>query len=161
MPFSSPTLLLNTIRDLKALALLCCIPDVLGGLPGPSYPAPREISSNSSQVAIIWKTVTATLDQTLHGGGLGKLASSLLENSTFSMGMFSLHDQGAQSMQYHHTSLSTLNGTVGAKSVDADTIYRVASISKLITAYAGVIELNENDWNTPLSEIFPQFQGDC
>lgn len=161
MPFSSLALLLNNMRGLKALALFCCTPAILGGLPGPSYPAPREISSNSSRVAATWKNVTATLDQTLHGGRLGKLASSLLENTTFSMSMFSLHDQGTQSMQYHHTALSTLNGTVGAKSVDADTIYRVASISKLITAYAGVIELNENDWNTPLSEIFPQFQGDC
>ena len=137
---------------------LFCIPAALGGLPGPSYPAPRVISSNSSWVAASWKNVTTTLDQTLNGGGMGKLASSLLENTTFSMGMFSLHDEGARSLQYHHTALATLNGTVGAKSVDADTIYRIASISKLITTYAGMIVLNENDWNIPLSEIFSGFK---
>lgn len=137
---------------------LYCIPAALGSLPGPSYPAPRVISSNSSWVAASWKNVTTTLDQTLNGGGMGKLASSLLENTTFSMGMFSLHDEGARSLQYHHTALATLNGTVGAKSVDADTIYRIASISKLITTYAGMIVLNENDWNIPLSEIFSGFK---
>lgn len=146
------------LRTSLILLPLYCIPAALGGLPGPSYPAPRVISSNSSWVAASWKNVTTTLDQTLNGGGMGKLASSLLENTTFSMGMFSLHDEGARSLQYHHTALATLNGTVGAKSVDADTIYRIASISKLITTYAGMIVLNENDWNIPLSEIFSGFK---
>lgn len=136
-----------------------CIPAALGGhLPGPAYPAPQDISSDSSRVGASWKNVTATLDQTLKGGGLGKLASAMLKNTTFSMGMFSVHDKDASSLQYHHTAPSTLNGTYGTKSVDADSIYRVASISKLITTYAGMVELHENDWNTPLTEIYPTFK---
>jgi CubicO group peptidase (beta-lactamase class C family) len=145
---------------IPALTLIpFCIPAVLGGhLPGPAYPAPEDISSDSSRVAASWKNVTATLDQTLKGGGLGKLASAMLKNTTFSMGMFSLHDQDASSLQYHHTAPSTLNGTYGTKSVDADSIYRVASISKLITTYAGMVKLHENDWNTPLTKIYPAFR---
>lgn len=136
-----------------------CFPAVLGGrLPGPSYPAPEDISSDSSRVAATWHNVTSALDQTLRGGGLGKLAAAMLKNTTFSMGMFSLHDQDADSLQYHHTALSTLNGTYGTKNVDADSIYRVASVSKLITTYAGMVELHENDWNTPLTKIYPAFK---
>ncbi|KAJ5182926.1 alkaline D-peptidase [Penicillium capsulatum] len=134
------------------------IPGVLGDLPGPRYPAPRDISTKSSAVATGWHNVTKTLDETLHGGGLGKVPSALLKNTTFSMGMFSLHDQEGNSMHYHHTAKSTLNGTYGSKKVDSDTIYRVASVSKLITTYAGMIKLEENDWNTPLSDIFPDFK---
>ncbi|KAJ5089365.1 alkaline D-peptidase [Penicillium argentinense] len=131
-------------------------PAALGGrLPGPSYPAPRDISSDSSLVASSWKNVTTTLDKTLSGGGIGDVASALLKNTTFSMGMFSLHDEDAQSLQYHHTALSNLNGTYGTKKVDSDTIYRIASISKLITTYAGMVELHEKDWNTPLTDIYP------
>jgi CubicO group peptidase (beta-lactamase class C family) len=143
-----------------ALTLLpLCVPAVLGGhLPGASYPAPRDIGSDASRVAATWKNLTATLDQTIKGDGLGKLASTLLKNTTFSMGMFSLHDQNALSLQYHHTARTTLNGTYGTKKVDADSIYRVASISKLITTYAGMIKLHDNDWNTPLAEIYPAFK---
>ncbi|KAJ5612795.1 alkaline D-peptidase [Penicillium lagena] len=149
---------MRTLKTALTLLPFCCIPAVLGNLPGPSYPAPKEISNNSSWVAASWKNVTTALDQTLDGCGMGKLASSLLKNTTFSIGLFSLHDQGAHSMQYHHTALATLNGTVGAKKVDGNTIYRIASISKLITTYAGMIELDENDWNIPLSHIFSGFK---
>lgn len=139
--------------------LSLCVPAVQGGhLPGPSYPAPRDVGSDTSRVSATWKNVTTTLDQTIQGEGLGKLASALLKNTTFSIGMFSLHDQNALSLQYHHTAPTTLNGTYGAKKVDADTIYRVASVSKLITTYAGMIKLNDNDWNTPLADIFPAFK---
>lgn len=136
---------------------LCGIPTALGSLPGPSYPSPRDISGHSSHVAAAWKNVTTTLNRTLDGG-LGRVATSLLQNTTFSMGMFSLHDQDAQSMQYHHTSHTTLNRTYGTNKVDADSIYHVASVSKLITTYVGMIELEEMDWNTPLSEIFTGFK---
>lgn len=145
---------------ISALTLIpLCIPAVLGGhLPGPAYPAPQDISSDSSRVAASWKNVTATLEQTLKGDGLGKLASVMLKNTTFSVGMFSLHDPDASSLQYHHTAPSTLNGTYGTKSVDADSIYRVASISKLITTYAGMVKLHENDWNIPLTKIYSTFK---
>lgn len=136
---------------------LCGIPTALGSLPGPSYPSPRDISGHSSHVAAAWKNVSTTLNRTLDGG-MGRVATSLLRNTTFSMGMFSLHDQGTQSMQYHHTSHATLNGTYGTTKVDADSIYHVASVSKLITTYVGMIKLDEKDWNTPLSEIFSGFK---
>ncbi|KAJ5715619.1 uncharacterized protein N7483_012800 [Penicillium malachiteum] len=81
------------------------------GLPGTSYPSPRDISGNSSSVAATWKNVTDTLEQTLAGEGLGSISSSLLNNTTFSMGLFSLYDKNASSLQYHHISPSNLNGT--------------------------------------------------
>ncbi|KAJ5609828.1 alkaline D-peptidase [Penicillium herquei] len=129
------------------------------GLPGASYPSPRDISGNTSSVAATWKNVTDTLEQTLAGGGLGSISSSLLKNTTFSMGLFSLYDKNASSLQYHHISPSTLNGTFGTTHVDADTIYRVASVSKLITTYAGMVELEDDDWNTPLTKIYPSLQN--
>ena len=149
---------MKTLKTALVFLPLCGIPTALGGLPGPSYPSPKNITGHTSHVAAAWKNVTITLNQALNGSGVGKVVSSLLRNTTFSMGMFSLHDQNAQSMQYHHTALSTLNGTVGTKNVDADSIYRIASVSKLITAYVGMIELDDKDWNTPLSTIFSGFK---
>lgn len=138
-----------------AAILLLFTPIVLGDLPGPGYPAPRDISSDSSLVAASWKNVTDTLDKTINGKGENHAASILLKNTTFSLGLFSLHDSNAPSLQYHHTSSSNLNKTVGTKRVDSYSVYRIASISKLVTTYAGMIELKENDWNTPLTKVFP------
>lgn len=39
--------------------------------------------------------------------------------------------------------------------VDAHSIYRIASVSKLITTFAGLVEMTEADWNRPLAEIIP------
>lgn len=148
------------MKTLNALIFLPLwgIPTALASLSGPSYPSPKDIGGHSSHVAAAWGNVTSTLNQTLNGSGLGKVASSLLRNTTLSMGVFSLHDQDAQSLQYHHTAHSNLNGTVGTKKVDADSIYRIASITKLITVYAGLLKLDEKEWNTPLSKIFPGFE---
>lgn len=148
------------MKVISTVALLAPFwaPAVHAGLPGASYPPPRDISSNSSSVAASWKNVTQTLEHTLAGAGLGPVASSLLKNSTFSMGLFSLYDKDASFLQYHHISPSTLNGTFGTAHVDSDTIYRIASVSKLITTYAGMVELEDNDWNTPLTKIYPSLQ---
>ncbi|KAL4805422.1 beta-lactamase/transpeptidase-like protein [Aspergillus unguis] len=55
-----------------------------------------------------------------------------------------------------------VNGTSGLNDltfsqVDGDSIYRIASVSKLFTVFAGKIELSLEDWETPLSKIFPEF----
>ncbi|KAJ5086370.1 alkaline D-peptidase [Penicillium alfredii] len=143
---------------MRVLTLLLYTTTVLAGLQGPVYPAPRDLSSRSSLVAATWKNVTTALEQTFKGGGLGEETAVLLKHTTFSAGMFSLHDRGAQSLQYHHTAASSLNGSVGVKKVDADSIYRIASVSKLFTVYAGMIELDEKDWDRPLTDIFPPFK---
>ncbi|KAJ5741193.1 alkaline D-peptidase [Penicillium malachiteum] len=128
------------------------------GLPGASYPSPRDISSSSSSVAAMWKNITDTLEQTLAGGGWDSISSYLLRNTTFSIGLFSLYDKNASSLQYHHISPSTINGTFGTTHIDSDTIYRVASVSKLITTYAGMVQLEDDEWNTPLTKIYPSLQ---
>jgi CubicO group peptidase (beta-lactamase class C family) len=85
--------------------------------------------------------------------GFGELAGA--NKVIFSASLFSLNDPAATEMQYHYTAPQVANAQHGTNEVDGDSIYRVASVSKLVTTFAGMIELTDAQWNTPLSEIFP------
>lgn len=129
----------------------------LGDFSAATYPTPADLSSNKSAVHTSWKSITSTLDQYLRGG-LNSTAAALFngtENVTFSVGMFSLNDPGARQLQYHHAAPQTKAAKVGTNKIDENSIYRVASVSKLITVLTGMVELSDEDWDRPLSQIMP------
>jgi CubicO group peptidase (beta-lactamase class C family) len=128
---------------------------VLSDFLGPTYPAPIDLTSDDSLVAAGWKNLSSTLEAYL-GGSDGTETQSLLNDLAFSIGMFSTLDPNtAESLQYHHTSPEIANASTGVNEVDADSIYRVASVSKLFTVYAGMIELSSEEWDLPLTEVIP------
>ncbi|OGM46598.1 putative alkaline D-peptidase [Aspergillus bombycis] len=132
-------------------------PGVLAQYLGPTYPAPRDLTSDSSRVAASWKKLDSTLKASLSRRNASENSEiSQLRDLTFSVGMFSTHDPAAQQLQIHHTSAEVANSSVGIKKVDGDSIYRMASVSKLITVFAGLLELESTDWDRPLTDIFPE-----
>ncbi|KAI9759200.1 MAG: hypothetical protein M4579_002487 [Chaenotheca gracillima] len=142
-----------------ALVLLpLCVPGALADWLGPTYPAPVDLSSNTSLVSIAWKNLTSTFDSYFKDHKNTTLTAALVgaENTTFSAGLFSLHDHDAEQLQYHYTAPEIANAKNGTQKVDADSIYRVASVSKLITVLAGLVSLTDEDWNRPLTDIFPE-----
>lgn len=143
---------------LYALSLLplCSIP-VLADLLGPSYPAPLDLSSNQSLVAESWKNVTATLQKYLSDDIEGSVSDVIAEikNVTFSLGMFSLTDPATTEMQFHYTSPEIANAPNGTHNVDGNSIYRIASITKVFTVLAGLLELKTSDWDRPITDFVP------
>ncbi|KAL8766204.1 MAG: hypothetical protein Q9209_006969 [Squamulea sp. 1 TL-2023] len=138
------------------IVLLVSTTKVLSDFLGPTYPAPRDLTSDKSHVSIAWKNVSSTLDKYLKDPSTELKGTSGLKNLTFSLGMFSIHDSSAaQTLQYHYTSAEVANSTYGITKVDGDSIYRVASITKLITAFAGELELDPPDWERPITEFVP------
>ncbi|KAL4863183.1 hypothetical protein BDV12DRAFT_177818 [Aspergillus spectabilis] len=132
-----------------------CLSGALANFLAPVFPAPRDLSSRGSQVAAGWNNLTTKLESSLHGRSNSTLAQ--LKDLTFSIGLFSTRDDGAKYLQYHYTAPEVLNATLGTHKVDGDSIYRVASVSKLFTVLAGLVELDKADWERPLSEVFPEF----
>ncbi|KAI4180599.1 MAG: hypothetical protein L6R41_007140 [Letrouitia leprolyta] len=129
---------------------------VLSDFLGPTYPAPKDLASDDSQVSIAWKNVSSTIETYLNDNNTDLTGSAGLKNLTFSLGMFSIHDAlAADSLQYHYTSAEVANSTAGATEVDGDSIYRVASVTKLVTAFAGMLELDDQDWNRPIVDFAP------
>ncbi|KAJ4395884.1 hypothetical protein N0V93_000099 [Gnomoniopsis smithogilvyi] len=122
---------------------------ILADFLGPSYPAPVDLSSNASLVLSSWRNVSTQLQKRVTD--IDSAAS--WNNVTFSLGMFSLYDDEATTLQFHHTSPEIANSTYGTKSVDADSIYRIASVSKVFTVLAGLLNLNLTDWERPLTDL--------
>lgn len=122
----------------------------------PTYPQPVDLTSNDSLVAQGWKDLSLTIDESLNKSEeAAETPLAAAKNVTFSLGMFSLHDPAATNMQYHYAGPETRNSKIGTTTPDGNSIYMLASISKLITAYTGMVLLSEEDWNRPLPDIIP------
>jgi CubicO group peptidase (beta-lactamase class C family) len=149
--FLSPTLKMVLLTPLVSAACLLAPGTVARRILGPMDPAPSDLASSNSVVHAAWKNITAELN-TLAGDPIEGLG-----NYTFSIGLFSMHDEAAQAAyQYHHTGPDVAQSSLGVTSVDGDSIYRVASITKLMTALVGNLRLNASEWNRPLTDIFPE-----
>ncbi len=134
---------------------------VLGDFLGPSYPAPVDLSSSKSLVAATWKNVTSTLQAYTISDEQKSTSGVVAEirNVTFSLGLFSLNDPSATDLQFHHTSPEIANALNGTHKANANSIYRIASLTKVFTVLAGLLNLKPNDWDRPLTDIFPTLAG--
>ncbi|KAI9769601.1 MAG: hypothetical protein M1835_006671 [Candelina submexicana] len=125
------------------------------GLLGPSYPAPRDVHSNSSAVTVAWTNFTSSLEASIAPKGGTEAKFPGLANFTFSIGMFSVNDPSSVKVQYHHTGKDVEKSAVGVTAVDGNSVYRVASVSKAFTAYLLLIELGSDYWTRAVSEFVP------
>ena len=142
-----------------ATLLFALLTPTLADYLGPRYPPPTDLTTNESRIAKAWDQLTSTFDACLSGSGNSKqcAAFSGLRNVTFSLGAFSVHDPAAaSSLQFHHTSPEVANARNGTKKVDGNSVYRIASVTKLFTVLAGLLNVESADWDRPLSKIFPQ-----
>jgi Beta-lactamase len=125
------------------------------GLLGLPYPLLRDVSSNSCAISAAWINFTSIIEAsfTPKQDAEGNLPG--LANYTFSVGAFSLHDPGAATMQYHHTGEYVGKSAVGVNTVDGDSVYQIASVRKMFTAYLLLVELGSDYWARPVSEFYP------
>lgn len=126
---------------------------------GPLYPAPTDSSSDGSKITAAWQNLTATFDGYFNSNNKDR-GSTLAgtENMTFSLSLFSLHDPAATSFQYHYTAPDIVRAPNGTNKVDGDSIYRMASVSKLFNLFSGMLELRDEEWHRPMSQILPQLK---
>ncbi|WAO85841.1 Beta-lactamase domain-containing protein [Fusarium falciforme] len=143
-------------QSLLALLSLSGSP-VLADFLGPRYPPPADLTSKVSHVVAGWENLTETLQGYLKISPEEDPVLGTLKNTTFSVGLFSTRDDGAASkFQLHHNSPTTKGAKYGTKKVDGDTIYGIASITKLFTVYSALMNLDPTDWERPLTYFFPQ-----
>ncbi|MAD87031.1 MAG: hypothetical protein CL912_29080 [Deltaproteobacteria bacterium] len=123
---------------------------------GPRFPSPIDLTSNSSIVTAGWKNVSVALDTYIAGGRFNATTLPLdkLKEITFSAGMFSIHDPAASQLQYHHIT-EDAKASPGTHTLDGDSIYRLASVSKLITVFASLLAFDDDHWEQPITNFIP------
>lgn len=141
---------------------------VFGDFSGPSFLAPRDLTSDRSLVRTAWNSLTDVLEASGLGGtnisnntnlpNASRLPDSA-QNITFSIGLFSLEDPNAVSLQFHHTSPEIAASPQGTKNVDGNSIYRIASVTKVFTVLAGLLTLSDAEWERPLDDILAPLSG--
>lgn len=114
---------------------------------GPVYPSPSNVSAYTA-VNAAQKAFEDGLQQAFLGG--------LIDNATtsFSLRVFSGSDSDAL-FDYHYEAPG-LNGSLTAGSLDANTVYRVGSFSKLITAYAMMTQFGFSRVQDPITKYIPE-----
>lgn len=114
---------------------------------GKQYPPPIAIASE-----VKFQNVAKTLDANLNEAVKKQVP---YKDTTFSVGIFSASDDGLL-YQYDHTAPSVKNSSYGTNEVDADSIYRIGSISKLLTVYMFLMNQGDVRWSDPVLKYLPQ-----
>ncbi|PVI04564.1 beta-lactamase/transpeptidase-like protein [Periconia macrospinosa] len=143
-----------SFRNLAVISL-CATSPAFADLLGPRYLPPVDLTSDKSTVSAAWKNITSTFEKFLdekNANATGGIPG--IRNMTFSAGMFALNDPSASKHQFHFSS-PALQLTNGTRKVDGDSLYRAASITKVLTVLTGLLNLKITDWERPLTEIFP------
>ena len=123
---------------------------------GPGFPPPKDLSSNSSLVRAAWSNFTATLESYIRANTTVEGLVPNLGSYSFSVGAFSIYDEAAtETLQYHHTGSDVKISNSGVTHVDGDSIYRVASITKLFTVYLTLLEIGSGYWDCPITDFLP------
>ncbi|EEH22927.1 hypothetical protein PABG_05138 [Paracoccidioides brasiliensis Pb03] len=141
LPYFIPSVL--TLLFCKSLYAAEC------PLLGPIFPPPRGLSSIST-----WKKAIAEFESNLKN--LLSHPSGLNANSTsFSINIFSAYEDSLLYTYYHDA--PGLKGSIAkGQKLNGDTMYRIASVSKVITVYTLLIEAGFGKLDEPVARFVPE-----
>ena len=119
---------------------------------GPDYPAPRRLT-HSQAFAAARNSVLSTIDEALQQTGpFGQLNAT---DTSFSVDVFSLH-QDASLLNFHHSGTNLADPKEGVAKVDSSTVYRIGSMSKMLTVYLFLAAVGDTSWNEPVTKYVPE-----
>ncbi|KAI8631913.1 beta-lactamase/transpeptidase-like protein [Xylariaceae sp. FL1651] len=141
-------MLASTLGIVTACILSTCIAAPTCPLEGPVFPKPLQLAK-----AEAIKTAVANLTSTFKGitGGA--------QNYSFALEVFSAHNpEPVFSVLHTAPKLATMN-TTGVKQVDANTVFRLGSLTKIYTIYLFLINAGDKIWNEPITKYVPELQA--
>jgi CubicO group peptidase (beta-lactamase class C family) len=94
---------------------------------GPVYPAPTQIRSSAA---------VKFGQKAFEDGVRQAFATGVIDNATTSFSLRAFSASETESLFDLHYEAPGLNGSLTAGSLNADTVYRIGSLTKLVTAYA-------------------------
>ncbi len=123
---------------------------------GPVYELPRNLSAETS-IRVAAQNLTTKLNQAF---GSRNASSQLFARNTtaVSVNLFSADEEGSL-FRYHFTP-SALNAS-STKTVDDTTVYRIGSISKLVTVLGVLLQADKVHWDDPITKYIPELTQDA
>jgi hypothetical protein len=128
-----------------------------GFLLGPTYPPPSGLLS-SPEVRVVTANLSASLIQAIHHGrsSYGDFAAN---TSSISITALSTQDDQNSSFFDFHFSSPSLNQSAGStESVANTSMYRIGSISKILTVYTLLVNYGWDHWNDCIMKYLPELQ---
>lgn len=122
-------------------------------LNGPSFPAPS-LLARSQTIRTATKSLSSLLDTSINALNSSYGAFDA-ENTTYSLEIFSIHDQRALFTR-QHSSKALRASKFGAKQVNSDSVYRIGSLTKLFAAYTSLIAAGDVVWRDPVTKYIPE-----
>lgn len=119
---------------------------------GPDFPAPVDLSRSRPISEAQQLTTTAIQRALLNTTGYGGLDANA---TSFSLQVYSLHATDPL-FTYHFSAPALADPTEGVATVDSNTIYRIASISKLLTVYSYLITAGDASFSDPITKYVPE-----
>ncbi|KAE8378493.1 beta-lactamase/transpeptidase-like protein [Aspergillus bertholletiae] len=145
---SSHFIFLSTLSPL-ALGKLCPIQ-------GPAFPAPKDVTSSAS-FAQVKDQLLSTLDKAVHASDTAEVSGVGPNSISFSLQVFGARNDQPL-LEYYHTAPPIQNSTVGVREVDADTVFRIGSVSKLWTVLMLLIEKGDASFSDPVTKYVPELR---
>lgn len=121
---------------------------------GPRYAKPVSIENDNTLKGAL-DNITATIE--------AGLASGSLENQTTAMSLtaFSTSDeQSTPFYSFHHTPPSLAELGLGVETITGDSVYRIGSVSKVITVYALLVANGFKQWQSPITDFLQEIRRD-
>jgi hypothetical protein len=106
------------------------------------------------------KAFDTAVEQSLRDGSTLIVTPIPFNTTTFSIGMFSTFEDGLLH-EYHYTAPDVIKSSQGVHKVDSDSIYRLASITKLLTAYVFLIREGFARFEDPVTRYIPELKMDA
>jgi CubicO group peptidase (beta-lactamase class C family) len=120
---------------------------------GPAFPYPQDLPS-SDAFRKATTSLDAALDAAVKTGSL-PYGDGPYNKTAFSVTLFNGETAGLL-YEYHYTPSFISESKIGARKIDADSVYRIASVSKALTAYLLLICDGEAHLNTAVADILPE-----
>ncbi|KAK3328771.1 beta-lactamase/transpeptidase-like protein [Apodospora peruviana] len=112
---------------------------------GAEFPMPRNLADQPA-----WKAAMEKLSGTFD------FVESTGQNYSFSVQVFSTNPGAPILFERFHTAQNLPKNTTGVKKVDADTVYRLGSVTKIFTVLTFLEEVGDKYFNHPITEFVPE-----
>ncbi|KAF4949968.1 hypothetical protein FSARC_13329 [Fusarium sarcochroum] len=116
---------------------------------GPDLPIPTADAGLRNTVSDILKVLHPGVPSSARNLGID------FQNTSFSIDIYSAKDQRPLA-NFHHTAQALKHHKYGTRVVNDTSIYRIGSVSKLLTAYLYLLEVGDVSFNEPITRYVPE-----